>query len=222
MIPPKGNAAFVAAMEDVLSVYERPYDPKRPVVCMDEASRQLLEESRKAFTDSKGVRRRDYEYVRRGEQKIFLATEPLRGWRAARVCDTRTAVDFARFVKEEILGRYPEAEKVVLVDDNLNTHTDAAFYEAYPPETARACLDRLEVHHTPKHGSWLNMAEIELSALQGGCLGNRRIPTKEALGREVAAWEAFRNAGQRGVKWQFTTADARVKLLKLYPTVLMG
>lgn len=220
MIPPRGSAAFVAAMEDVLSVYERPHDPRRPVVCMDEASRQLLSEARTPFVDKNGRRCRDYEYTRHGEQKIFLATEPLGKWRKTRVSDFRTARDWARFVKEEIVDRYPGAEAIVLVADNLNTHAEAAFYEAYPPEAARKIIERLEIHYTPKHGSWLNVAEIELSALQGECLKGRRIGTKETLASEVAAWEADRNARQKGVRWQFTAKDARVKLLRLYPTII--
>jgi hypothetical protein len=220
VIPPEQNAAFVAAMEDVLSVYERPYNEKYPVICMDEASRQLLSETRQPFTDSKGIRYYDSEYVRHGEQKIFLATEPLKGWRKTRVCDYRTAKDWARFTKEEIVDRYPKVKKIVLVMDNLNTHTTAAFYETYTPKMAKKIIDRLEIHYTPKHGSWLDMAEIELSALQKECLQDRRIETKEKLKTEITAWEVDRNKRQTGVKWQFTTKDARVKLLRLYPTII--
>jgi hypothetical protein len=209
-------------MEDVLSVYERPYDPKYPVVCMDEASRQLLSETRKPFIDKAGIRYEDYEYVRHGEQKIFLATEPLAGWRKTRVTDYRTAIDWARFTKEEIVDHYPNAEKIVLVMDNLNTHTIAAFYETYLPETAREIINRLEIHYTPKHGSWLNIAEIELNALQKECLQDRRLETKEKLTTEITAWEIDRNKRQTGVKWQFTTDDARTKLLRLYPTIIKG
>ena len=220
VIPPKGDASFVAAMEDVLSLYELPYDPKRPVVCMDEASRQLLSETRPSFVDGKGQRCLDYEYIRHGERKIFLATETLGCRRTVRVTPTRTAKDWAHFVKEEIVDPRPDADRIVLVCDNLNTHVPGAFYEAYPPEEARRILDRLEIHYTPKHGSWLNVAEIELSVLQGECLKDRRIGTEEALRTEVETWASGRNARQKGVKWQFTTADARVKLLKLYPTVI--
>lgn len=220
VIPPKGDASFVAAMEDVLSVYERPYDPKRPVVCMDEASRQLLSETRPSFVDRNGKRCQDYEYVRHGERKLFLATETLGCRRTVRVTATRTAKDWARFVKEEILDPHPDADRVVLVCDNLNPHVPAAFYETYPPEEAKRILDRLEIHYTPKHGSWLNVAEIELSVLQGECLKDRRIGTEQALRTEVETWADGRNTRQKGVKWQFTTADARIKLLKLYPTVI--
>ena len=206
-------------MEDVLEVYERPYDVKFPVVCMDEASRQLLEETRTPFVDSHGVRITDYEYIRHGEQKIWMATEPLAGWRTTDVTERRTAIDWAHFVKEYIIDRYPDATKIVLVMDNLNTHTIASFYEAYPPELAKALADRLEIHYTPKHGSWLDMAETELSVLQKQCLGKRRIPTKEQLKAEIKAWEVARNSQQKGVNWQFTTSDARTKLKRLYPVV---
>lgn len=209
-------------MEDVLTVYERPYDARYPVVCMDEASRQLLSEARPTFVNEHGIRCRDYEYVRHGEQSIFLATEPLGQWRTTQVTDHRTAVDWAHFVRDQIIDRYPTADKIILVCDNLNTHTPAAFYGTYPPDEARRILERLEFHYTPKHGSWLNMAEIELSALQGQCLKRRRIPTKAVLQREVAAWNTDRNSNQKGVTWQFTTSDARTKLVKLYPTIIQG
>lgn len=209
-------------MEDVLGIYERPYDERRPVVCMDEASRQLLEATRTAFVDEHGVRCEDYEYIRHGEQKLWLATEPLKGWRVTDVTDRRTAVDWAHFMKEKVIDRYPDAEKIVLVMDNLNTHTPASFYEAYLPEEARRLSERLEIHYTPKHGSWLDMAETELSVLQNQCLGNRRIPTKELLRAEVKAWEQQRNATQTGVDWQYTAKDARTKLKRLYPKVQMG
>lgn len=206
-------------MEDVLKVYARPYNEQHPVVCMDEASRQLLADLRSSFVDSHGATHIDYEYVRHGEQSIFLATEPLARWRTAKVTNYRRAIDWARFVKEDIIDRYPKARKIVLVMDNLNTHKLASFYEAYPPEQASALCDRLEIHHTPKHGSWLDIAEIELSALQNQCLGDRRIPTKEKLQQEVTSWASTRNQAQRGVKWQFTAKDARTKLLRLYPTI---
>ena len=209
-------------MEDVLSVYERSYNEKYPVVCMDEASRQLLSETRQPFIDEHGVSHQDYEYIRHGEQKIFLATEPLKGWRKTRVCDYRKAKDWARFVNEDIVDHYPDAEKIVLVMDNLNTHSATAFYETYPPMIAKEIIDRLEIHYTPKHGSWLDIAEIELNALQKECLRDRRIGTKEKLQDEVAAWETDRNNRQKGVKWQFTAKDARTKLLKLYPTIIKG
>lgn len=220
-MPPEGSAAFVAAMEDVLKVYERPYDVRYPVVCMDEASRQLLEDTKPGFVDSHGVTHTDYEYIRHGQQSIFLATEPLGKWRTTSVTDHRTAVDWAHFMKEAVIDRYPEAAKIVLVMDNLNTHKMASFYEAYPPAIASQLADRLEVHYTPKHGSWLDMAETELSALQNQCLGKRRIPTKEQLASEVKAWEEARNKSQTGVNWQYTTRDARTKLKRLYPVIEM-
>lgn len=206
-------------MEDVLSVYELPYDSKHPVVCMDEASRQLIEETRAGFVDSHGVTHTDYEYIRHGEQNIFLATEPLGQWRTTRVTDRRTSTDWAHFVKDKIIDRYPSATKIVLVLDNLNTHKIASFYESYPPQEAKALADRLEIHYTPKHGSWLDMAETELSVLQRQCLGDRRIATKAQLEGEVTAWETKRNATQIGVDWQYTTADARTKLKRLYPVI---
>lgn len=206
-------------MEDVLEVYERSYDPRYPVVCMDEASRQLLEEVRASYVDDHAVTHIDNEYIRHGQQSIFLATEPLGQWRTTRVSDHRTAQDWARFVKEAIIDRYPEATKIVLVMDNLNTHTIASFYEVYPPEQAKALAERLEIHYTPKHGSWLDMAEIELSVLQNQCLGDRRIATKEELANEITAWEQHRNQEQRGITWQFTNDKARTKLLKLYPKI---
>jgi len=208
-------------MEDVLEVYERPYDPLYPVVCMDEASRQLIEETRPGFIDSHGVTHIDYEYLRHGQKDIFLATEPLGQWRTTRITDTRTDIDWARFMKEAVIDHYPDATKIIMVMDNLNTHKMASFYEAYSPEQARALVERLEVHPTPKHGSWLDIAECELSVLQKSCLGTRHIPTKEELEREVKAWEAKRNASQKGVDWQFTNKEARIKLKRLYPKIEM-
>lgn len=206
-------------MEDVLKVYARPYDKQYPVVCMDEASRQLLEDIRQPFVDSHGVTHIDHEYIRHGQQSIFLVTEPLGKWRTATVTDRRTAKDWARFVKEQIIDRYPGATKIVLVMDNLNTHKLASFYETYQPEEASKLCDRLEIHYTPKHGSWLDMAEIELSSLQNQCLGERRIPTKEQLKKEVTAWAQRRNRAQTGVRWQFTKEGAQTKLLSLYPKI---
>jgi hypothetical protein len=205
-------------MEDVLKVYARPYNAKYPVVCMDEASRQLTSETRRPFIDSHGVTHMDNEYVRHGQQSIFLATEPLGQWRTTKVTDHRKAVDWAHFMKEGI-DRYPGATKIVLVMDNLNTHKTSSFYEAYPPEEASRLADRLEIHYTPKHGSWLDIAEIELSVMQNQCLGERRIASKEQLQRELVAWATARNDSQRGVKWHFTTKKARTKLLHLYPKI---
>jgi DDE superfamily endonuclease len=206
-------------MEDVLEVYTRPVDPKRPLVCLDEASKQLVGEVRGPLPAAPGRPPRvDGEYVRNGTANLFLAYEPLVGWRRALVTDTRKRQDWARFVKDLLDGRYREAEKVVLVMDQLNTHAVASLYETFEPPEARRLADRLEIHHTPKHGSWLNMAEIELSVAQRQCL-DRRIADKVLLEREVAAWEARRNEQRGRVDWRFTTADARTKLKRLYPSV---
>jgi DDE superfamily endonuclease len=207
-------------MEDVLDVYHRPPDPSRPLVCLDEASKQLIGEVAEPVPAGPGQPARvDYEYVRNGTANLFMISEPHAGWRHVEVTDRRTAVDFAEVVRALVEEVYPEAEKVVLVMDNLNTHKLASLYEAFPPEQARRIAERLEVHHTPKHGSWLNMAEIELSVLARQCL-DRRIETKEELKREVAAWEDERNGRGVVIRWQFTTADARIKLRRLYPTTL--
>jgi len=222
VIPPKADAEFVAAMEDVLEVYHRPYDEKRPMICLDEASKQLVGEVAEPIPATPGRPERvDYEYVRNGTANLFMASEPLLGWRAVRVTDRRAAVDFAEFVAWLVEEVHEEAEKIVLVMDNLNTHRIASLYEAFPPERARAIAERLEIHHTPKHGSWLNMAEIELSVLAGQCL-DRRIGSREELEREVAAWEEDRNERMVGVNWRFTTADARIKLRHLYPATQHG
>jgi hypothetical protein len=222
VIPPKADAEFVAAMEDVLEVYHRPYDESRPLVCLDEASKQLVGEVVEPIPAEPGQPQRyDYEYVRNGTANLFMVTMPLLGWRAVHVTERRTAVDFAEVVRWLVEEVHEEAEKVVLVMDNLNTHKLASLYEAFPPERARRIAERLEIHHTPKHGSWLNMAEIELSVLAGQCL-DRRIESREELEREVAAWEEERNERQVGVKWRFTTADARIKLRHLYPAVQTG
>lgn len=222
MIPPKADAEFVAAMEDVLEVYHRPYDEKRPLVCLDEASKQLIGEIAEPIPTAPGRPARiDYEYVRNGTANLFMASEPLLGWRAVKVTARRTAVDFAEFIAWLVEEVHEEAEKVVLVMDNLNTHKVASLYEAFPPERARAIAERLEIHHTPKHGSWLNMAEIELSVLARQCL-DRRIESREELEREVAAWEDDRNERCIGVDWRFTTADARIKLRHLYPATQSG
>jgi hypothetical protein len=206
-------------MEDVLEVYHRPFDPARPVVCLDEASKQLIGETRKPLPPGPGRPERfDFEYVRNGTANLFMVSQPLLGWRTASVTERRTAVDFAevlRWLAEEL---HPDAEKIVLVMDNLNTHKLASLYEAFPPDQARRIAERLEVHHTPKHGSWLNVAEIELSVLSRQCL-DRRIETAQALRREVAAWEEPRNDRAAEVKWRFTTADARIKLRHLYPSL---
>ncbi len=216
-IPPEANAEFVWRMEDVLAVYQRSHDPARPVVCLDETSRQLLAEVRPPLPPAPGhPARRDPEYVRGGVANLFLVCEPLRGWREVRVGDRRTRLDWAACVKELVDAHYPDAERVVLVMDQLNTHSPASLYEAFPPAEAKRLADRLEVHYTPKHGSWLNMAELELSALQRQCL-DRRLGDRATMEREVAAWVAARNAADVAIDWRFTTADARTKLKRLYP-----
>src|SRR5690348_14842211 len=206
-------------MEDVLEVYHRPYDAKRPLVCLDEASKQLIGETRQPLPAEPGQPERfDYEYERLGTANLFMASEPLLGWRAVQVTERRTAKDFAEVVRWLVEDVHPEAETVVLVMDNLNTHTAASLYEAFPPERARRIIERLEIHHTPKHGSWLNMAEIELSVLARQCL-DQRIESMELLRQEVGAWELERNERQVEIKWQFTTAEARIKLHRLYPVI---
>jgi hypothetical protein len=207
-------------MEEVLDVYHRPFDPKRPLVCLDEASQQLIGEVAEPVPAAPGQPARiDSEYTRNGTANLFMISEPLTGWRHVEVTDRRTAVDFAEVVRALVEEVYPEAEKVVLVMDDLNTHKLASLYEAFPPEQARRIAEKLEIHHTPKHGSWLNMAAIELSVLARQCPG-RRIESKEELRREVAAWEDERNGRGVLIRWQFTTADARIKLRRLYPTTL--
>jgi hypothetical protein len=206
-------------MEDVLAVYTRRYDPRRPQICLDETSRQLLAEAILPLPLAPGrPPRQDYEYQRRGVCNLFLVCEPLRGWRQVMVSDRRTRIDWAHCIKELVDGCYPDAEQIVLVQDNLNTHTPASLYEAFPPAEAKRLADKLELHYTPKHGSWLNMAEIELSVLAGQCL-DRRLADRATLEREVAAWEAARNATGRGVDWRLTTEDARIKLKHLYPVI---
>ena len=205
-------------MEDVLDVYTRPYDPRRPQVCLDETSRQLLGDVTPPQPPAPGrPARQDYEYARGGVCNLFLVTEPLRGWRHVVVSARRTRTDFAHVIKDLVEVHYPEADRIVLVLDNLNTHTPASLYEAFPPAEAKRLADKLELHYTPKHGSWLNMAEIELGVLAGQCL-DQRLPDRAALEREVAAWEQERNAATRTIDWRFTTADARIKLKHLYPS----
>jgi hypothetical protein len=206
-------------MEDVLEVYHRPYDEKRPLVALDEASKQLVGEAVQPLPPEPGQPERfDYEYVRNGTANLFMVSEPLLGWRAVQVTQRRTARDFAEVVRWLVEEVHPDAEKVVLVMDNLNTHKVASLYEAFPPERARRIAERLEIHHTPRHGSWLNVAEIELSVLTRQCL-DRRIASAEELRREVAAWEGERNERAVEVRWRFTTADARIKLHRLYPSL---
>jgi hypothetical protein len=206
-------------MEDVLDVYHRPYDPKRPPVCLDEASRQLIGEVVRPIPAGPGQPERfDHEYVRNGTANLFMTFEPLLGRRAVRVTQRRTAQDFAEVVRWLVEAVHEGAEKVVLVCDNLNTHKPASLYEAFPPERARGIAERIEWHYAPKHGSWLNMAEIELSVLQRQAL-DRRIEAQEQMARITSAWEEGRNERGVEVKWRFTTADARIKLHKLYPSL---
>jgi transposase len=218
-IPPKNNAEFVCQMEEVLSVYTRPYDERRPQVCLDETSKQLVSETRVPLPLQPGQPECcDYEYERQGTCNLFVACEPLAGKRYLQVTEQRTKVDFARFIRDLVDVYYPAAEKIVLVMDNLNTHTPAALYEVFAPAEARRLIEKLELHYTPKHGSWLNMAEIEFSVLTRQCL-DRRIGSRAQLEREVAAWQAKRNGQAVGINWRFTTTDARIKLKHLYPSI---
>ena len=219
MIPPDANAAFVAAMEDILEVYQRPYDQQRPLVCLDESSKQLIAETRVPIAAKPGQPgRHDYEYRRNGTANLFMMFAPLEGWRHVKVTDRHTAVDYAQVLKELSDTHFPGSAKIVLVQDNLNTHKPASLYEAFPPAEARRLVERFEWHYTPKHGSWLDMAESELSVLSSQCL-DRRIPDQRVLKDEVEAWEAERNRKHAKANWQFTTADARVKLRRLYPAL---
>ena len=219
MFAPEKDADFVCAMEEVLEVYQRPYDPKRPQVCFDETSKQLIGQVTVPVPAGPGQpAREDYEYVRNGTANVFMMCEPLKGRRHAKVTERRTAVDFAQVIKELVDVHYPAAEKVVLVMDNLNTHKTASLYQAFAPAEARRLASRLEIHYTPKHGSWLNMAEIELGVLGKQCL-DRRIESRDELVREVAAWEAKRNQNAKTIDWRFTTEDARIKLKRLYPVI---
>lgn len=212
------SAQYVAKMEDVLSVYERPYDPKHPVVCVDECKKELRSTPRGELPAEAGRgQREDYEYVREGAANLFLAVEPLAGRRLIEVTDRRTAVDFAHFLKRVSDEFCPEAEGITIVLDNLNTHKAWSLYAAFPAEEAYRLANRFEFHYTPEHGSWLNMAEIEISVMQRQCL-NRRLD-QASLEKEVRAWEMARNSLEGKIDWQFTTADARVKLRRLYPKI---
>ncbi len=207
-------------MEDVLAVYSRAYDEKFPVVCMDEKPVQFFEEARKSFrSEHTGICYEDNEYIRNGTCSIFLFTEPLRGWRYADAQERRRKADWAKQIDWLLTVQYPDAEKVVLVMDNLNTHTIGSLYETFPPEHAFALANRLEIHYTPRHGSWLNIAEIELSALGRQCIGTQRIPDLETLKNLLVPWATDRNLRQRGVSWHFSTDDARTKLRRLYPVL---
>jgi hypothetical protein len=219
VIAPNANAAFVAAMEDILAVYQRPRAAACPLVCLDETSKQLIKETRQPIPMTKGrARRIDYEYERNGVANLFMLFAPLEGWRHVEVTDRRTAIDYARILRDISDKYYPQARKIVLVQDNLSTHKPASLYEAFPALEARRLVERFEWHYTPKHGSWLNMAESELAVLSSQCL-DRRIPDKPKLISEVAAWEKARNKYNAVADWQFTTADARVKLKHLYPAI---
>jgi hypothetical protein len=218
-IPPEANGEFVYHMEDVLEVYQQPYDPLHPTVCMDELSKQLVGEIAEPLPLESGQPPRyDYEYSRQGVSNLFMFFEPLAGQRFVKVTDRRTRVDWAYAVRDLVDVYYPDAETITLVMDNLNTHSLGSLYEAFAPDEAKRIADRLDIHHTPKHGSWLNMAEIELSVLSGQCL-DRRIPDQDTLTRCVALWQANRNQAQVTVDWRFTTADARIKLKRLYPSI---
>ena len=217
-IPPKQDAAFVCAMEHVLDVYKRPFDPRFPVVCMDESPKQLIGETKIPIAASAGrPAKYDYEYKRCGVCNIFMACEPLAGKRMVRITERKTKKDWSYFIAEIAEG-YKSAEKITLVMDNLNTHTPGSLYETFPPNEAKRLWNKFEFVYTPKHGSWLNMAEIELNVLIGQCL-NRRIDNIEDVKTETAAWQKFRNNKIAKVNWQFTTADSRIKLSRLYPTL---
>jgi hypothetical protein len=206
-------------MEGVLDVYQRPTDPTRPLICLDETSRQVLAETRAPQAVAPGrPARHDPEYARNGVVNVFLVCAPLGGWRQVRISERRTRIDWAHCIKDLIDVHYPQADRLVLVMDHLNTHSPASLYEAFPPIEAKRLADKLEIHYTPKHGSWLNMAEIELSVLQRQCL-DRRLGDRATMEREVAAWVAARNTTAATIDWRFTTDDARIKLKRLYPAI---
>ena len=218
VIPPEADAEFAACMEDVLDVYEKPYDASCPVLCMDEQPVQLIKDVRVPIPATKShAKRVDYEYERAGTANIFMFTEPLAGWREVSVRKTKTKIDWALEMGRLMEGRYADCDKVILVSDNLNTHTKGAFYEAFEPERARAIVRRIEFHHTPKHGSWLNVAENELSSLTRQCVSGRRFGDIETLASETQAWSNDVNSTQRGVDWQMKIDDARIKLKSIYP-----
>jgi hypothetical protein len=220
VIPPKADAEFVAAMEEVLDTYEKPYDPDHPVLAMDEQPVQLVKETRRPLPATKRhAQRIDYEYERAGTASIFMFTEPLAGWREATARASRTKVDWALEMARLLEGRYRKCSSVTVVCDNLNTHTSGAFYEAFSPARARALVRRLRFCQTPKHGSWLNIAENELSSLTRQCVSGRRFGTLATLKSEIAAWSTDTNTKQRGVDWQMKIRDARCKLKSLYPKI---
>jgi hypothetical protein len=220
VIPPEADAEFVANMEEVLETYEKPYDPKHPVVCMDEQPVQLIKETRQPIAATKKHPKRvDYEYERAGTASIFMFSEPLGGWRQATARDQRTKTDWAQEVAALLDTRYADSDRITLVCDNLNTHTKGAFYEVYPPEKARAYVRRINFVYTPKHGSWLNVAENELSSLTRQCLKSRRVSSLKTLKTEIKAWYKDVNKTQRGVDWQMKIEDARGKLKSIYPKI---
>ncbi len=220
VIPPKCDAEFVANMEDVLETYEKPYDSTHPVICMDEQPVQLIKDVKVPIEETiDHARRVDYEYERAGVANIFMFAEPLAGWRVAFARETKTKVDWALLMAELLDGRYANCEQVTLVCDNLNTHTRGAFYEVFEPAKARTFVKRINWCYTPKHGSWLNIAENELSSITRQCVGGRRIGTIEELASEIAAWSSDVNAKQRGVDWQMKIDDARYKLKSVYPKI---
>lgn len=220
VIPPEADAEFVAQMEEVLDTYEQPYDPTHPVVCMDEQPIQLIKETRPPIAPSaKHPKRVDYEYQRAGTASLFMFCEPLAGWREVSARPRRTKADWAQEVAHWLDTRYANCPKITLVCDNLNTHTKGAFYEVFPPQIARAYIKRINFIYTPKHGSWLNIAESELSALTRQCLKDRRIGDIETLQAEIKAWATDINQNQRGVDWQMKVDDARLKLKSVYPKI---
>jgi len=223
VIPPENDAEFVACMEEVLETYKKPYDPEHPVICMDEQPVQLIKETKAPIPATKDHPKLvEYEYERNGTASIFMFTEPLSGFRQATARPQRTKVDWAQEVAHLLDTRYADCEKVTLVLDNLNTHTKGAFYEVFEPEIARGYVKRIDFVYTPKHGSWLNVAECELSAMTRQCLNGRRIGELDELKQEIAAWSDYINAKQRGVDWQFQIDEARTKLARLYPQIKTG
>jgi hypothetical protein len=219
VIPPEQNSAFVASMEEVLDVYKRPYEENYPVICMDESPKQLISEGRQTIPMSKGREARlDYEYVRHGMVNIFLVNEPLKGRRMIEITEFKKKQDWAKFIKRIADELYPNAKKITLVMDNYSTHTASAFYETFEPGEAKRIWDKFEFVYTPKHGSWLNMAEIEFHVLNTQCL-NRHISDMVTVAREVEAWQNNRNNHNSKINWQFTTSESRIKLRRLYPSI---
>ncbi len=216
---PEASGDFVAKMEDVLEVYHRPYSPEQPVICLDETNRQLIAETRVSIPAEPGKpKKTDYEYRRNGVGNLFMIFEPLQATRYVKTRERRTGIDFAHCIRDIVDLHYPAAEKIVMVMDNLNTHKIGSLYEAFAPDEARRLAEKLEIHYTPKHGSWLNMAEIEIGVLSQQCL-SKHIPTLNQMEKEAAAWAETRNSAKRTVNWQFTTEDARIKLKRLYPQI---